>query len=146
MITLAKPVATEDVVEAIQILCSPVFGTLNALNALGGVQTDVWRLVREFTLGQLIDEAVRRDVDLSETKATLCDVLLYDTPPFRGAIGYDGRRRCPLCGRRHFRPNDGSELSCGDARRFVNPPRWQWTRALAEAAFEGRYTPGEYRP
>lgn len=142
MITLAKPVSTSDLVEAIAVACSPVFGAMNMANAIAGAQTDVWRLIREFTLTQLIDDAAERGVDLSAVKAVCCDVLVFDTPPFRDAVDYDPRPRCPLCARRHLKPRDGTELSCGDAGRFRNPPpNRRWTRSTAEAAVEGTYTP-----
>lgn len=147
MITLAKSVATEHVVEAIAILCSPVFGALNMANALGGAQTDVWRLVRDFTLAQLIDEAAERGAVLDGVHAACCDVPVLDTPPFHGALEYDPRPRCPLCCRPHFKPNNGEQLSCGNARTVTSfrPHRlWRWSRATAEAAVDGTYTSGGY--
>lgn len=146
MMTLTKPaltvpVATEDLVRAIELACSPVLGALNMANALGGVETDPWLLVRTYSLAQLIDEAIARDVDLTEVKAACCDLAVTDTPPFRGAIGYDPRPRCALCNRRHASYR-GTDLSCGDNDRFRNAPKdWRWTRSTAEAAVEGTYTP-----
>lgn len=148
MITLIKPVRTESVIHAIELACSPVLGSLSMANALGGSQTDDWRLVREFPLAQLIDEAVERGVDLSIIKAACCDVLVIDTPPFRGAVGYDPRPRCSLCNRRHYidkryvdERRGGEPLSCGDSMRFRNAPAHQWTKATMIAAVEGTYQP-----
>jgi hypothetical protein len=138
MLTLTHPLKTPDLVKAISLRCSPVFGSLSIANALGGSENDAWKVVRGFTLVQLVDEAVRRGVDLSEVKAACCDVLVFDTPPFHGAIGYDSRARCPLCCRRHYvDKNAGAPpLSCGDAARFRNPPVWQWMRAVAHDVME----------
>lgn len=131
-----------DVVEAISLLCSPVFPVMNIANALGGAQTDTWRLAREYTLAQLIDDAMERGADLSHIKAACCDLSVFDTPPFRGAVGYDGRPKCGLCGRVHYvDKRNGEILSCGDTQRFRNPPTWTWSRATREAAIEGTYTP-----
>lgn len=135
MLMFTKPLETRDIIEAISLHCSPVLGSLNIANAISGAQTDAWRAVREFSLSQLVDEAVLRGCDLSEVKAACCAVLVYDTPPFHGAVGFDPRRRCALCCRRHFKPREG-DLSCGDAARFRAPPVWKWTRATAEAAIE----------
>lgn len=136
-ITTTNPASTESIVAAISLLCSPVFGALNVANALGGARSDTWILAREHELDRLIDEAVRRGADLSEVRAACCDVLVVDTPPFRGAVGYDPRPRCPLCCRRHFKP----EMSCGDSARFRNHPPWYWTRATVQAAIVGTYQP-----
>jgi len=150
MITLTetKPVSTEDLTHAIELKCSPVIGSLNMANALGGRETTTWRLVREFTLIQLIDEAIERGVDLSILKAACCDVLVMDTPPFRGAVGYDPRPRCGLCNRRHYidkryleERRSGEPLSCGDSARFRNLPVTQWTKVTMIAAVEGEYHP-----
>lgn len=136
-LVLTKPIASIDLIEAIAIACSPILGALDMCNALGGAQTDVWQIVRTFSLSQLIDEAARRDLDLSAIKAAGCETLVFDTPPFHGAVGYDSRPRCSLCCHRHYKPSDGSELSCGDAGTFRNRPTWNWTRAARVAAVEG---------
>lgn len=148
MMVLSKPVRTESVVHAIELACSPIIGSLSMANALGGAQTDEWRLVREFTLVQLIDEAVERGVDLSTLKAACCDVLVMDTPPFRCAVDYDPRPRCVQCNRRHYydkryvdERRSGVPLSCGDSMRFRNPPEHRWTKATMMAAVEGDYKP-----
>lgn len=148
MITLAKPVSTDDLVHAIELACSPVLGALNMANALGGSQTDAWRVVREVPLAQAIDEAIERGVDLSALKAACCDVLVIDTPPFRHAVGYDPRPRCGLCNRRHYidkryvdERRGGEPLSCGDSQRFRNEPARGWTKATQVAAVEGNYQP-----
>lgn len=134
MLTLSKPLASSDLCEAIALCCSPVFGALNMMNALGGAQTDAWNAVRTFTLEQLIDEAAQRDLDLSELMAACSQVRVFDTPPFQGALRYDPRPRCVLCNRVHYVPKSGESLSCGDAARFRNPPQWRWSRAAIEAA------------
>ena len=134
---LTSPVSTPDLVSAISLACSPVFGTLDLANALGGpiAQSNAWRAVRTLSLAQLVEEAIARGVDLSEVKAACCSVPVVDTPPFHGAIGYDSRPRCPLCCRRHYvDKRDGSVLSCGDTQGFRNPPTWRWTRESAKAA------------
>jgi hypothetical protein len=148
MIALAKPVSTDDLIHAIELACSPVLGSLNMANALGGTQTDTWRLVREFTLVQLIDEACERGIDLTTIKAACCDLLVMDTPPFRGAVGYDPRPRCGLCNRRHYvdkryidERRSGEPLSCGDSQRFRNPPADRWSKPTMIAAVEGTYQP-----
>jgi hypothetical protein len=131
-----------EVVEAISLACSPVFPALSVANALGGEQTNVWCLVRMYTLSQLIDDAVDRGADLNSVRAACCELPVFDTPPFRGAVGYDGRPRCPLCARVHYVDKRTNEaLSCGDTARFRNPPAWTWTRATREEAIEGTYTP-----
>ena len=73
---------------------------------------------------------------------------MMDTPPFRGAVGYDPRPRCGLCNRRHYidkryvdERRGGTPLSCGDSQRFRNLPETRWTRWTAEAAVEGTYQP-----
>ena len=142
MITLAKPVRTEDVIQAIELACSPVLGALSMANAIGGLQTDAWRLVREVSLVALIDEASARDVDLSVVVAACCDVLVMDTPPFRHAVGYDPRPRCVLCHRRHYvDKSTGNALSCGDSQGFRNWPMRHWTKQTMAAAVEGAYKP-----
>lgn len=148
-ITLAKPVSTDDIIHAIELATSPVLGALSMANALGGgLQTDAWRLVREFPLSRLIDEAVIRGIDLTILKAACCDYLITDTPPFRHALSYDPRPRCSLCNRRHYRDKrylderrQGRPLSCGDSERFRNQPPSTWTRATIEQAVEGTYQP-----
>lgn len=148
MITLSKPVTADDVVKAIELVCSPVFGSLNVVNSLGGMQTDAWRLAREVPLAQLIDEAFEHDIDLTTIKAACCDVLVMDTPPFRHAVGYDPRPRCGLCNRRHYidkryidERRGGEPLSCGDSQRFRNHPAQWWSKSTAMAAVEGTYQP-----
>jgi hypothetical protein len=140
-ITVVQPVRDDDLIQAIAIRCSPVFGALSMANALGGARTDAWRAVREFTLVQLVDDALTRGLDLTALKAACCDVLVIDTPPFHGAVGYDPRPRCWLCGHHHWVPADGQALSCGDARQFRGQPFDRWTRATIELAIEGRYRP-----
>lgn len=131
-----------EVVGAISLMCSPVFPAMNMANALGGTQTATWELVRTYTLTQLIDDAVERGADLSATKAACCNLMVYDTPPFRGAIGYDPRPRCVLCGRVHYIDKRNNQaLSCGDTERFRNRPSWSWSRTMREAAIDGTYVP-----
>ncbi len=148
MITLAKPITDDSLTNAIELLCSPVLGSLNMVNALGGLQTDAWRLVREVPLAQLIDEAHERGIDLTTLKAACCDVLVMDTPPFRGAVGYDPRPRCRDCNRRHYydkryidERRGGQPLSCGDSMRFRNEPASMWSKATQKDAIEGTYQP-----
>jgi hypothetical protein len=138
-----RPVSDEDLVHAIELRCSPVLGALNVANTLGGLETNPWRLVHKFSLVQLIDEAVARDIDLGAVKAACCDVLVVDTPPFRAAIGYDPRPRCHLCNRWHFvRVDRGeTERSCGSSARVPIIRSLGWTRATAEAAVDGTYRP-----
>lgn len=136
MLMLAQPLASSDLLEAIALMCSPVFGALHMANALGGAQTAAWSAVRSFSLAQLIDEAVQRGLDLFDLPAACVDAKVVDTPPFWGAVGYDPRPRCTLCGLVHLTHKDGTMSSCGraaSARLRMLPP-WRWTRASIEAA------------
>lgn len=127
---------------AISILCSPVLGSLSLCNALAGYQDDKWFLVNNFTLDQLIEEAVTRNIDICSLRATCCDLYVIDTPPFRGSIKFDARRRCNLCNKIHFiDPRRDEPLSCGRNAKMFNPPEWRWTRYSAEKAVEGTYVP-----
>ncbi len=85
-LVLATPLRDDDLLKAISLLCSPVFGALSMANALGGGVTDAWRAVREHPLSRLVDEAIDRGLDLTSLKASCCDVLVLDTPPLAGAF------------------------------------------------------------
>lgn len=132
MLTLQKPVTDQSIVDAISLACSPVLGALNFANAVGGHETDAWRLVREQKLSQLIDEAAERGIDLSEVKAACCDILVFDTPPFHGALRYDPRPRCASCNRRHSEAK--GPVSCGATINRFSMPEWHWTKWSAMKA------------
>jgi hypothetical protein len=141
-LVLTKPIRSSSLVEAIQIICSPVFGSLNVANAIGGAQTDDWQIIREFTPAEIVDEIINRGLDIGDVKAACCDLLVIDTPVFHNIMEYDPRPRCPLCCRRHvIDKRTGDPLSCGDSQGFRNSPIWRWTRATAEAAVNGTYEP-----
>lgn len=133
----ARPVSSVDLVHALEILVSPVFGALSVAHQLGGYPTDPWRILETFTPRQIVDEIIARDLSLDAALCACTKVLVFDSPVFHMILEYDPRPRCGLCGRRHYvDKNNGDPLSCGDTARFRNGPTWRWTRAAREAAVE----------
>jgi len=135
-LTRTERVSDETLVDALSILTSPVFGSLNMAHALGGCgPSNKWSVLESYTPRQIVDEVIERGIDLDSVKASCSSVMVMDTPVFHNILEYDPRPRCGLCGRPH--PVDhktGSPASCGRAQRLYNPPVWRWTRATAEAA------------
>ncbi len=78
MMTLATPdtpVKDRDLLEAISLRFCRHFPALNMANALGGMSTIPWKVVREFKPDELLVEAKERDLDLSsvETAMATCE-------------------------------------------------------------------------
>lgn len=63
----------EDLIHAIAIrICRP-FPALNLANALGGMETVEWKIIRKFSIQEMINEARERGIDVANIVATLPD-------------------------------------------------------------------------
>jgi hypothetical protein len=127
----AEPVTDAQLLKALEILTSPVFGALSMAHTLGGYPSAEWSILEQHTPRQIVDEIIERDLSLDGRLAACSRVLVIDTPVFHMILDYDPRPRCALCCRRHV---PGREQSCGRAARSFNPPTHRWTRAAQEAA------------
>jgi hypothetical protein len=73
--------------EAIALRCSRVFGALNIANALGGDQSVPWRLLRTFSLVDLVIEAqLTRKLDLSTLDCAVEGGKVCSTDIYKKAI------------------------------------------------------------
>ena len=71
-----------DIQEAIQLRCNECFPAMNICNAIGGSQDTKWRLVREYSLVELIQEARERKLPIETFKTSvelkpITDMLAY---------------------------------------------------------------------
>ncbi len=131
----AQPVTDAQLLKALEILTSPVFGALSMAHGLGGLSSAEWSILEQHTPRQIVDEIIDRGLSLDGRRAACAQVLVVDTPVFHMILDYDPRPRCPLCCRRHYvDKGTGEPLSCGDTQSFRNPPTHRWTRAAREAA------------
>jgi len=80
------PVSDSALLKAIELRCSECFPAMNLCNSLGGLQTIEWKVVRAFTLVDMVREARKRGLDLSDRKATVGDHLLTERPIYQEAI------------------------------------------------------------
>lgn len=130
----AQPATDAELLKALEILTSPVFGALSMAHALGGRSSSPeWMIIEQHTPRQIVDEIIDRGLSLEGRRATCAQVLVVDTPVFHMILDYDPRPRCPLCCRPHL-VRDGVQLSCGRSARSFNPPTHRWTRTAREAA------------
>ena len=82
---------------AIELRMSDVFPAMNIANALGGLQTDVWKIVRQYGLDELIAEALDRGLPVDEFKSAVEHKKFTDCKCYlrvRDIIG--GRHDFPL--------------------------------------------------
>jgi len=64
---IRKTVPTDgDIKKAIELRTSECFGAMNIVNALAGIETDAWYLVRHYTLAELKAEAEKRGIVFKE--------------------------------------------------------------------------------
>jgi len=71
MILISTEASNEELLEAIKIRFSAVFGALNMANSFGGYQSNVWRIVRKYSPQELLDEADARKLDLSDVQCAV---------------------------------------------------------------------------
>lgn len=62
---LEREVHNKDLIEAISLKCSNLYGAMAFANALGGSKTTSWELCYKYPLYDLIAEAEDRRIDLS---------------------------------------------------------------------------------
>lgn len=75
-------VEDKDLIHAIELLISECFGAMNIANALGGIETKPWKIVRSSSLVELVKEAVNRKINLKELKSAV------DKTPFMESKAY----------------------------------------------------------
>lgn len=59
------PVSDAALIKAIELRCSECFPAMNIANALAGYETIEWKIVRAFSLVDMVREARKRGIDLS---------------------------------------------------------------------------------
>ena len=82
-----QPTDTE-LKDAIALRCSKCFGALNIANALGGDDSIPWKLVRTYSLVDLIQEAQARKLDLSTTNAAVEGGRVVATEIYQKALAH----------------------------------------------------------
>ena len=56
---------------AIEVRCAACFGAMNIANAIAGRETLIWRLIRNYTLLQLLEEADTRGLDMQHWRTAV---------------------------------------------------------------------------
>lgn len=79
---IGNPAKDSEIRSAIELKCSACYGAMSVANALGGSQTADWRLARRYKLVDLIAEANRRGLDMTDWKTAVMQERLCDTAPF----------------------------------------------------------------
>ena len=80
------PVSDSALLKAIELRCSECFPAMNIANGLAGAQTIEWKIVRSFSLVDMVREARKRGLDLSDRKTAVGDHLLTERPIYQEAI------------------------------------------------------------
>lgn len=80
MMEVKRPVTDAVLREAIEIRISECFGAMSIANAIGGREDDVWRLIRQVSLVEMIAEALDRGLPVREFKTAVGDIRFLDTP------------------------------------------------------------------
>ena len=70
-VEIATPVSDAELLHAIELRCSECFGAMNFANALGGSETTEWKLVREYSFLVMVDEAIKRGLDVMGVKSAV---------------------------------------------------------------------------
>jgi hypothetical protein len=83
---IATPVSDHILRHAIELKCSGCYGAMSIANALGGSQTEDWKIARAHKLVDLIAEARRRQLDMATWKTAVDDAILCDSEPAREAF------------------------------------------------------------
>lgn len=123
--------SNDQLLKALSILTSPVFGALSMAHSLAGYPSAEWSILENLTPRQIVDEIIERSLSIDGLRASCARVLVADTPVLHMILDYDPRPRCRLCCRPHI---TGRDQSCGRAARPFNPPTHRWTRSAREAA------------
>ena len=76
------PVSNEVLRKAIELKCSAFYTAMSVANALGGSKSNDWIIARSNSLVDLIEEANRRNLDMSEWKTAVDSINLCDSEPF----------------------------------------------------------------
>jgi hypothetical protein len=84
--TVETPVSDAQLIKAIELRCSECFPAMNIANALGGYPSIEWKIVREFSLVDMVREANKRGIDLAGRKAAVGDQLVTERPIYQEAI------------------------------------------------------------
>lgn len=87
MIKLEVEITDKDLTKAISLKCANCYGALSFANALGGYQNIPWKLCHKYPLKDLIDEAERRNIDLSKVNADVEVMPVIDTMYYKRAKG-----------------------------------------------------------
>lgn len=85
---LKNPVSDQILKEAIELRLNECWPAMNVCNALAGAQTEEWRVVREFTFVELLDEAKARKMPYLSFVGSVDKRKLTDTPIWRSALRY----------------------------------------------------------
>jgi len=73
--TTSRRVSDDDLLHALALLTSPVFGSLSVAYGLAGAPSDSWRVLETFTPRQIADEIAERALNLEGLKTACSDVL-----------------------------------------------------------------------
>jgi hypothetical protein len=63
-IELIRPITDAELLKAVEIRRSKTFPALNIANALAGAQTEVWQLIRKYSLNELLEECKMRGLQV----------------------------------------------------------------------------------
>lgn len=75
---VALEVSNDVLKKAVELRMSDVFPSMNVANAIGGTQTDAWRLCRQESLAELIAESLDRGLPVSEFRCEVTDKKFMD--------------------------------------------------------------------
>ncbi len=78
-ITYIKKVSKETIQEAIECIINKCFPAMNIANALGGYETLVWKLIREHSAKQLLEEARKEGIDIKNLKGNVDQNPIQDS-------------------------------------------------------------------
>lgn len=87
ILSIETPVTNKDLIEAIQLKCSPCYAAMAMCNALGGSVTVPWTLCHSQTLKTLVDEANTRLVSLDGVECSVEKQPIKETMYYKRAMG-----------------------------------------------------------
>jgi hypothetical protein len=82
-LTTEEEISDRDLLDAIALRCTKCFQALNIANSLGGVEDKGWRLVRTFSLVELLREADERKLDLSSIVTAVDHESLFESKLYK---------------------------------------------------------------
>ena len=75
----------KDLLSAIAIRCSDCFPAMSIANALGGSPSIDWKVIRTFSLVEMLMEAKKRGLELTSIKEAVGDKMVVETESYKAA-------------------------------------------------------------